>query len=783
MFKPKFIRFLACSLIMAGSLYPFMHSANARSPKSMPLPEGSYQLARSVFLPEATEDTWFSHYDRLPNDYNQDPCKKMGYPIKDDCPKHGNCSKCPADSNFLKLNSCSADGSQKYRISPNGLKCEPYCDYKGCDMSQYPMMTCPEGTACETCTQVNNDCTSKFWYKATSNCISGYCYIGGRCQKVQTVDCGASYGPAPEWKDDCPEGYICSEARTYMTSDCKTGTCWQFKSCDNSKDYYLVSSSTGTPRCKHMPCYKTQKNCNDFKLTSCPANGTCEKCTETDQYCNEGDTKYNLTGCVKGYHLDYNKTKCIKDCVIGDEASNPDLMFVDPSYATLNECKAQDGVSSCMQYYFYTNTSCAMAPKFIPNACKSGYKLKQETSQKNGGTILKITCAKDVPQCTPNLCSDYDFTTYPDLTGCYGCKVESCQVTNADCSKGITKYKIIELTCPNEYMLNTETLQCIPGIGSILYNDMTTGVPSEYAKEKAKGKVAIGVVWDPIHTKAISLKSYKTTWAKSGPYVTYPDIPDLPNTEKGTATWFVDQWLVNKKLQLSNNLSLVDGVGNTKTMLKYMDANPNQYIYVAQLAKQEYRWAPGTTENDWYVPSVGELFFAIEYTVLLQDTLSLVGGDPLPEISREPDMFNVAHWSSTEMDENTALTVYSNGYPWVGEKDLGYKGNQLNLRLFINYSLAGYPSCERQVERLEYKKRMWQKKMDISISFCDSDCSECTEYLQPQYCSREKAALENEIYQHNKNQCPSNPVDATIAPCPTQGFCENKDGSCSKCTR
>ncbi len=445
MFKFSFTRLLTCSFFIVGSLCSFAFLNEANSLELTSMPKGSYQLARTVFLPDAGDEIWLPGNGGFGSNYNKDACDKMGYRIKGLCPDYGNCSACPLDKNSLKLNSCNSTSSQKYKVSSDGLSCERYCDVKTCNTSTYYMTTCPEGMDCsDRCTEIQSNCQQILHFKPTTKCISGYHYSGGRCVKdCAEVKCGPGYGIYKEWKDQCAEGYLCTKrSNDYQTTDCKTGSCYQYKGCDEAKGYFKPSWSSGG-ECQLAKCLNTATNCSGFPLTSCPTNGVCANCTVTNKFCDTDGTKYRLDGCVSGYHLNYEKTACVKDCVVDDEVSSYDLVFATPKFNTNAECIASTGVATCELRSFYTSTTCAYATKYIPKTCESGYKFKQTSSAYKGGTLLTFNCEK---ACTVKTCSNYKLTTCPTHAHC-----STCVETDNTCASK-TKYQISD--CDNGYVPN-----------------------------------------------------------------------------------------------------------------------------------------------------------------------------------------------------------------------------------------------------------------------------------------------------------------------------------------
>ena len=448
MFKSKFIRFLACSFFIVGSLCLFIKAADANPPQVTAMPEGSYQLARSTFLPEATDDVWLSRYGKIPNNYNQSPCKKMGYPLKNQCPDHGNCSKCPSDSNYLRLDSCNNDGSQRYQVSSDRTSCKKVCNVQTCNTSTYFMSTCPDGMDCDKCTEVKSDCTTIVHLKPTTRCISGFHYEGGRCVKdCAEVKCGPGYGIYKEWKDQCAKGYLCTKRSTdYQTTDCKTGSCYQYKGCDEANGYFKPSWSSGG-ECEYMACYQTATNCAGYSFTSCPANGVCDdSCTVKNKDCSTKETKYNLTGCASGYHFNSTKTACDKDCLKDSVGTYPNTVYYAPIYKTEIECENAEGVSQCMSRYVNTDTLCNLSIYYIPARCETGYKMVQTKTTENGYPKTTFKCEKE------NMCpiEEYPITDKDyceDMDGiCTGCKCNECTETDGSKHYGCTEYS----NCPSD---------------------------------------------------------------------------------------------------------------------------------------------------------------------------------------------------------------------------------------------------------------------------------------------------------------------------------------------
>ncbi len=294
MSKYKFIRFLACFFIMVGSLSLFIHSADANPPqikptrnlKLRPMPDGAYQVANIIFLPDADESIW------LPNgNYNKNPCTKMGYKLTS-CPEHGNCANCPMDPKYMKLTSCNNEYNQFYKVSSDGTSCQRYCYPQYCNTSTYFAVTCPEGTVCDMCKEIKDDCSEILHFKPTTNCQSGYYYSGGRCVRGCSVNSCSGYNlssaPANATSVSC----------TIKNQDCSSGaTKYKITSCNSG--YNLSSDGLSCVQtCNLTPCSSDYNDSNQgIYFDGVYHNGidkynTCKDCNST---------KYHIVSCKPGY--------------------------------------------------------------------------------------------------------------------------------------------------------------------------------------------------------------------------------------------------------------------------------------------------------------------------------------------------------------------------------------------------------------------------------------------------------------------------------------------------
>lgn len=427
--KIKFFAYL--SLLISGNLLlstsnTFAYSIN-KNIQSMP--EGSYQIARSIFLPDAKDDIW------LPKgNYNKSECGKIGYPLKD-CPEHGICSPCPIDSSYYKLNSCKNDGNTKYVVNSSKTDCEPRCDVVECTGYTYNKVSdIPEGWNYEECKSVADNCAITWKYKKGTTCKEGYYKKDGECIKnCSSQQCTSLYS-GKTIIDNKSEFYDTSIAEfTYLgkgkTYTCEDVDCYSFIRCK-----YPYTKGSGAH------CYCQSKTCGEeYNFSSIPSNAYYEDCTEVKSLNGKctASKKYKITSCYEGYHLD---GFCQQDCVPGTNAGAGTYDIKQFPYETKEECQSQGNAKSCMGISFYTDKLCNTKVKYTVRACKEGYTAKKT----DNGIICENSC-------TPKTCdSSFNQSSCPKGANC-----ESCTNTDNNCQEGTTKYKII--SCQLGYKLEGGT--------------------------------------------------------------------------------------------------------------------------------------------------------------------------------------------------------------------------------------------------------------------------------------------------------------------------------------
>ncbi len=192
-------------------------------------PNKSYQIARTVFLPDITEGDIGFDTDTIDGDYNASSC--ADYPLTS-CPEGGFCSSCPVNKHLYRLVGCNTEAAYKrsndscikmtcpelnssYRASvPSGQICTKFTE---------KTLTCYKNCRDVNCGDYNMSCTTRPGNVAgyekcpdcessASNCDSNVCKIAA-CEDGYKLSADGSSCIAKD--DTCPSGY-------YKT--CETGT-------------------------------------------------------------------------------------------------------------------------------------------------------------------------------------------------------------------------------------------------------------------------------------------------------------------------------------------------------------------------------------------------------------------------------------------------------------------------------------------------------------------------------------------------------------------------------
>jgi len=355
---------------------------------------------------------------------------------------------------------------------PYKRECSDGASVSRYDLDSLTCYQCDEPTDCPTA----NSCAG---YTVKSAPANGS-LDGAPCQVVNS-DC--SNGDLL-YKFKCNEGYEpqgttcvakeCQGAYATEASKCaSTGTCngtWSIGLSTNGRsgDKYCYNCvCTGAQTCDVVTCGAE---------VSVPNNATCSKtCTPVDASCNTGterctewtcNTGYKKSGsgCVQktcGDYSPYIYDSCTnKECDSQTCSSAPQAVgsgtktcFTAPSgsctvscdtnpcygYDTYTKPANSHWTSEACRYKYVSGTSCIDGGDWYEGwECNSGY-------TRSGSSCIELTPEEPtVSTCETRSCSDFSRSSCPTGANC-----DDCQIQNADCTLGDTKYKIT--SCKDGY--------------------------------------------------------------------------------------------------------------------------------------------------------------------------------------------------------------------------------------------------------------------------------------------------------------------------------------------
>lgn len=233
----------------------------------------SFQLAKSIFLPDRFEDLGLSDYDTLHSDYNIGNCD--AYPLTL-CPSGTRCEACPFNTRRFRTFECVAP----YQMSGGKCVCPPAVSLNGDNevCSQYCGNTCIEKTCSPSPNQTG--CTN-----GTQSCDNGC----GQKTRQCCVACSNKVTSKPA-------------NATYTYTECYDGSNHQIQSGWTCNSGYHKENNSCEKDCVSNPC-------SAFTLSECPSGYTCTSCTKTAADCSTSGTYYQIIACPSG-KLDLNNYWC-----------------------------------------------------------------------------------------------------------------------------------------------------------------------------------------------------------------------------------------------------------------------------------------------------------------------------------------------------------------------------------------------------------------------------------------------------------------------------------------
>ncbi len=380
-----------------------------------PIPsQESYQLAKSTFLPDTSDDLGFSGRESINNHNQGDECSAYNLTS---CPYKGNCKKCPFNNKKLKLTSCASG----WYVNNNS--CSPSsCGVIDPSYKEFNKSNIPNNYICSPIYMYGRSCYSNCRpvncgsYPANSSYLTRYpdiktCSVCPDCQSTHARCTPYNYCKVTACNNN-KKPNTTGTGCIAKDDNCPSGTA---KNCP-----YGISSNAGTTEAG-SPCY----TCKACSLRPCftafvPQNATgiqssCTDCSGTrtvtqSWICNSGYIKSGI-GCI-----------CAKTCT--------------------------DTVSSKPENSYFTSDFCS--------ACGSSYTIKSGWACNSGYTKSGNSCVCSTT-CTDKLIflPAHSHYTYQN---CSACGVNKTIKSGWECDSGYSKGNGIKLECvPNCTPLSDET--------------------------------------------------------------------------------------------------------------------------------------------------------------------------------------------------------------------------------------------------------------------------------------------------------------------------------------
>lgn len=349
----------------------------------------TYQIARSVFLPDTKDDLGFSGHFEKSSYVHDEACQD--YTLLS-CPAHGTCASCATDSKKKKLISCASP----HKVSGNNCVCpaETSIIYPNDKCTKYCDSKCIEKTCSKSSNQTN--CTN-----GTKTCDDG---CGGNDRQC-CIECTNKITSKPE-------------NSSYTYSSCTDGngtkqiqTGWACNSGYHKKDSACEKNCIST-------------NCSGYTLSSCPANGNCSKCTKTSTSCYTDGTLYKLDSCKEGYKISGNSCVASGPCTY--KAPNE-------AYICLGELCPTDNTYCSKPWATCTNIE--MSDVVHEDNCKwiqDGYYVSDGSPKYVKSCYTEFKCSMHYSNGESVDCSSNDFMTSDGLGWTYIAYTFACAAMDGD---------------------------------------------------------------------------------------------------------------------------------------------------------------------------------------------------------------------------------------------------------------------------------------------------------------------------------------------------------------
>lgn len=442
---------------------------NALSTKQISLPQNSFQLAKSTFLPEYEEGP-FSGYT-LDGDYNQS----------------GNCSD--KSSLYTKQN-CSypkavVPSSQCPFLPGYYTECECLSKFK------YTSCTAPYILGGDSCEGKYEKCVCPASVSLT--------YANDRCTKYCESKCiEKTCDPTPD-QSSCTNGTTacdngcgsnsrrCCVPCTNKVTSKPDNSSYTYSSCTDGNGSKQIQSGWKCNSGYHEKNGGCEKDCvanacSGFDLKDCPTNGDCSSCNKETTTCGGGGTFYKFNGCKSGFHWD--GSSCVEhrySCPSGYQESACGSGQVQTSttskvcscgvttgtcYACRSQTCDEQGLKDCNGSCIAKDACCGgcTGNKTCSNGscvCPSIYKY---TSSNCSGALGGSSCDGKFTTCIHNEDPDPSTSTSTSTStsascaqgGYYESNIGGNYVCKEVSYEGLTCYDCTNTTskCPSDYQYN-----------------------------------------------------------------------------------------------------------------------------------------------------------------------------------------------------------------------------------------------------------------------------------------------------------------------------------------
>ncbi len=281
---------------------------------------------------------------------SNEQCTAENYPLES-CPDYATCSECHEFGEgggplHVKILSCKTG----FELNDDSLSCVKQNPYElECNNTNFPLSNCPYFTNCSECTDGSLQTHYRF-----SSCAEGYQYDPDKetCTNIQTYECTAADYPLAK----CADNMECTSCEDIYGVEHN-----KFSSCH--KGFKRSEDGLSCVRDENFKCDTSYYNV----LGETPNPASLSSCTDTE------GTHYHINKCLQGSELNENGTDCVFQGNSESSCDPDDYPFTDEEAAKVpygylpNSCKDANGnlryaISGCQKGFQLNDDSTACIP-------------------------------------------------------------------------------------------------------------------------------------------------------------------------------------------------------------------------------------------------------------------------------------------------------------------------------------------------------------------------------------------------------------------------------------